>query len=89
MSRQFSIPTVLRMVPNVMLKAFFRRLGHDDDEFPWDKLGEREVQPMVKWISLLPRPDQNTIEVSLRQVFDLACHSGVEALFESAANCGI
>jgi hypothetical protein len=88
MSRQFSIPTVLRMVPNVMLKAFFRRLGLDDDEFPWDKLGEREVQPMIKWISLMPRSDQNTVEASLRQIFDLSCHSGVEALFESAANCG-
>ena len=88
MSRQFSIPTVLRMVPNALLGAFFRRLVYEDDEFPWDELGEREVQPMIKWISLLPREDQNTIEASLRQVFDLACHSGMDALFESAANCG-
>ena len=51
MSRQFSIPTVLRMVPNVLLKEFFERLGHSDGEFPWDKLGEREVEPMIKLIS--------------------------------------
>jgi len=88
MSRQFSIPTVLRMVPNAQLKEFFDRLGHSDDEFPWDKLGEREVEPMIKLISHLPRDAQNTIEVAMRNVFDLACHTGIDALFEAAANCG-
>jgi hypothetical protein len=76
------------MVPNCLLKAFFERLGYDDAEFPWDRLGEREVSPMIKWIGLLPRRGQNAIDSHLRQVFDLACHSGMEALFEAAAMCG-
>ncbi|MCL6503249.1 MAG: hypothetical protein K6T86_11225, partial [Pirellulales bacterium] len=44
MSRAFSIPTVLRMVPNCLLKEFFQRLGHGDLGIAWEGLGEREIE---------------------------------------------
>jgi len=87
-SRQFSIPTVLRMVPNRLLERFFHRLGHDDGEIPWGDLKERETQPVVQWLSQLPSREQNRIEGELRSVFDLACESGWNALVEGAIRCG-
>lgn len=43
---------------------------------------------MLKWMGLLPRQLQNTIDSHFRQVFDLAQHSGMEALLEAAATRG-
>ncbi len=88
MSRQYSIPTVLRMVPNCLLKAFFAQLGYDDPEFPWNRLGERDVAPMIKWIGLLPRHAQNAVDAEFRRVFDVSCRAGLETLFEAAVTCG-
>ena len=47
MSRQFSIPTMLRMVPNSLLGRFFEKLGHDF-EIDWERLGGREIDPVLK-----------------------------------------
>lgn len=88
MSRQFSIPTVLRMVPNDQLQEFFQRLGHGDLDIPWQEMGEREVGPMIKAIGGLTPHDQDKVEAELRSVFDLACESGTGAIFEAAINCG-
>lgn len=88
MSRQFSIPTVLRMVPNRLLKDFFQRLGHSDLGIPWDQLGEREIEPVIKALSGMPRAEQDRIEGEMRSVFDLACETGLGAIFEGAVRCG-
>jgi len=36
----------------------------------------------------MPRSDQDTIEGEMRSVFDLACPSGIDAIFEGAIRCG-
>lgn len=87
-SRQFSIPTVLRMVPNDLLSDVFDRLGHGGLGIAWTELKEREVEPVVKAISLLPRREQTKIEAVLRSIFDLACETGIDAIFEAAFRCG-
>jgi len=87
-SRQFSIPTVLRMVPNVLLREFFERLGHDQLDIAWAKHRERDIEPIVKTLSDLEREEQDRIEAALRNVFDLACESGINALLEAAVRCG-
>ena len=88
MSRQFSIPTVLRMVPNELLAQFFIRLGLGDLDIKWNELAEREPEPIIKEISQLSRSQQDTIEGALRSVFDLACESGIDAIFEAALKSG-
>jgi len=50
-SRQFSIPTVLRMVPNKLLLALFRALGYPELDGDWDGLKEHEIEPIQKAIS--------------------------------------
>ena len=87
-SRQFSIPTVLRMVPNDLLSDVFNRLGHGGLGIAWRELKEREVEPVVKAISLLPRREQSKIESVLRSIFELACETGIDAIFEAALRCG-
>ena len=87
MSRQFSIPTVLRMVPNSLLKAFFEELEHGDFDPCWPELKEREIDPILDYISDLPLDQMNKIEGVLRSVFDLACPSGFDALLEAGTHC--
>jgi hypothetical protein len=88
MSRQFSIPTVLRMVPNAFLGQFFERLQLGSLDIKWQELGEREIDPILKEIGVLSRAQQDTIEGALRSVFDLACETGIDAIFEAATKCG-
>ena len=87
MSRQFSIPTMLRMVPNSLLGRFFEKLGHDFD-IDWERLGEREIDPVLTSFSDLSPSEQDQIEGDLRNVFDLACESGIEAIIEAASTFG-
>ncbi len=88
MSRQFSIPTVLRMVPNALLQEFFERLGHRDFDPKWPELKEREIDPILDYLDELDRTSLDEIESSLRSVFDLACDSGFDAIVEAAPLCG-
>jgi hypothetical protein len=88
MSRQFSIPTVLRMVPNYLLKQFFKSIPFDHFEVDFDRFGERDVEPMVAAIVDLPRADQDLIESVLRSVFEMSCESGMQSLLEAAEKCG-
>ena len=88
MTRQFSIPTVLRMVPNPLLKEFFEELGHGDFNPCWPELKEREIDPILDYIGELPLEQSNDIESVLRGVFDLGCPSGFDAILESGPHCG-
>jgi hypothetical protein len=88
MSRQFSIPTVLRMVPNELLARFFERLGMGTLDVPWEKLGEREINPILHGLSELSRAQQDAVESILRSIFELACETGIDAIFEAAAKSG-
>lgn len=76
------------MVPNRLLKEFFQRLGLGDLGIPWDQLGEREIEPVIKALSERPRAEQDRIEGEMRSVFDLACDTGMGAIFEGAVRCG-
>ena len=88
MSRSFSIPTVLRMVPNRLLKEFFERLGHDGLDVAWAELGEREIEPIVEALSQFNRSEYDRLEAALHNVYDLACESGINAILESGVQCG-
>lgn len=88
MSRVFSVPTVLRMTANTLLRQFFYQIGHSDLDVPWDHLRERDVQPLVNALGLLPPAKYDRIEAELHSVFDLACESGINAIVEAGESCG-
>jgi hypothetical protein len=88
MSRAFSIPTVLRMVPNCLLKEFFERLGHGDLGIVWEGLSEREIEPIIQAMNALPPAQLDNVEGALHNVFDLACETGIGAIIEAGALAG-
>lgn len=89
MTRQFSIPTVLRMTPNVLLANCFESLGDESFDPSWSKLRDKEIDPIFKHLDNLPRAKRDEIESVLRSVFELACESGFQALLEAAPHCGV
>jgi hypothetical protein len=89
MSRQFSIPTVLRMVPNALLEQFLARFNVGASSIDWQAAGEWEIVPEINdLINRLDRPRHTDIECALRSVFDLACDTGIDAIFEAASKSG-
>lgn len=88
MSRQFSIPTILRMTPNALLAECFYRLGHGAFDPHWRDLRQQEIDPLLDYLDELPVGQLNELESVLRSVFDLACPSGSDALLEAGRHCG-
>ena len=84
MSRHFSIRTVLRSTPNVLLREFFDRLQHRLLCLDWQRLAEHQIEPIVTAMNWLPPPARDQVEAALAAVFDLACHTGVQAMLEAA-----
>lgn len=91
MTRPFSIPTVLRMVPNDLLKQFLEDLGHGEFDPKWDELKKRDdiVQPFLAYMDELPRPKYDELESGLHNVSDLASDGGFNALLEAGDACRI
>lgn len=85
MTRHFSIPTVLRMTPNGILRAIFTRLGHTMHEVPWEKLPQRNIESVLESIRKLSLAEQSPLETVLHNIFDMACESGNRAIREVAA----
>lgn len=88
MSRVFSVPTVLRMTANSLLRQFFDRIGHGKLDIPWADLRERDIQPVLDSLAGLPRIKYDRIEAILHSVFDLASESGINAILEAGATSG-
>lgn len=84
MTRHFSIPTVLRMTPNGILRAIFTRMGHKMHAVPWEKLPQRNIEPILDAIQKLSSVEQNSLETVLHDIFDLACENGNRAIREAA-----
>ena len=89
MARQFSIPTVLRMVPNHLLERLFRQQGYIQFHWNWKGLRERDVEKLQNAINVQPHESQLRIENELRDVFDLACDKGMEAITQAAFKAGV
>lgn len=89
MTRQFSIPTVLRMVPNGLLEACFLELGHGEFDPHWGDLKKREIDPLLDYLGELPLDQLNAIESVFRSVFELGCPTGFDALIEAGPHCGV
>ena len=88
-SRQFSLPTVLRMVPNALIKECFEVLGHSEFDPRWPDLKRTEIEPILDYFDEIPVAQLNQIESVLRSVYDLSCPSGFDALVEAGRHCGV
>ncbi|MFV0446141.1 MAG: hypothetical protein ACK5Q5_21400 [Planctomycetaceae bacterium] len=88
MARHFSIPAVLRLVPNDLLQRFFVQFRQNCYGIPWDRMGERQAEKLVNLLRMWPDDVREFIEGVLRNVFDLACETGVQALREAADELG-
>lgn len=88
MTRHFSIRTVLRSTPNVLLREFFDRLQHPLLCLDWQRLTEHQIEPIVTAIGWLPPPARDQAEAALGAVFDLACGTGRQAMLEAARRQG-
>ncbi|MCA9081978.1 MAG: hypothetical protein KDA58_15560, partial [Planctomycetaceae bacterium] len=84
MARHFSIPAVLRLIPNELLKEFFLQFRLNCYGIPWDRMGERQAEKLVNLLRMWPDDTREFIDGVLRNVFDLACESGLQALREAA-----
>jgi hypothetical protein len=86
MTRHFSIPTVLRMTPNSLLRGIFSRLGHDMRRVPWPWLPPRKIQPILAALREFSPAEQCAVERAFQDVFDLACENGSRAIREAASS---
>lgn len=89
MARHFSLPSVLRQVPNDLLQRLFVQLPHPCYGIDWNRLRPREAQCLVNVLKLWPDEARQFVEEVLRNVFDLACESGQQAIREAAADLGV
>ena len=85
MSRSFSIPTVLRNVPNRLLRQWFS--NHVPGEFDpnWDNLGERDIDAILDYLTDLPASQNTALDTDLKAIFDLASNVGMDAIVETAS----
>lgn len=82
MSRVFSLHTVLRQVPNRLIRQLLNGLGRNDLDVPWEGLRERDIDPILDALNTLSTPEFDSVEGVLHAVFDLACPTGIAAIRE-------
>ncbi|WP_417849393.1 hypothetical protein [Thalassoglobus sp.] len=88
MARHFSLPSVLRQVPNELLQRFFTQLPVPCYSIDWTRMGQRQAEHLVNLLRLWPSETREFVEDVLRNVFDLACDRGQQALREAATELG-
>lgn len=88
MSRVFNLPTVLRQVPNRLLRQFFAKQQVALPGVYWNELRERDIQPILEALQAINPASLLVVEAELRSVFEMGCEGGVQALQESAAALG-
>lgn len=89
MSRHFSLPSVLRQIPNELLQQFFEQMPYPCYSIDWHQLREREASGLVNLLRLWPDEARQFVEEVLRNVFELACPSGNQAFREAASELGV
>jgi hypothetical protein len=72
------------MVPNDLLVQFFKGHGHGEVARVCKATGERDIDPIIQSLSLLPAPEFDRVERELHWVFDLSCETGITAIREAA-----
>jgi len=84
MARVFSLSTFFRMVPHSLLRRLFQTLEIDTQEIPWELVKNRDYDHFIKFFRELQPEQQNELEGVCRDVFELACDTGLNALCQTA-----
>jgi hypothetical protein len=84
MSRQFSLPTVIRMVNNELLAQFFVQLQNPCWGMKWSERPRRHVESVLQCLGYFEPKQREAAELIFRNVFDLACPTGVIAIRDAA-----
>ena len=66
-----------------MLKLFFEKCGCAIDA-DFERLKERDIEPMMNALSRLRPSKRERIDTNLRDVYELACEGGTKALIEAS-----
>ncbi|WP_254508206.1 hypothetical protein [Anatilimnocola floriformis] len=78
------------MAPKEMLAQVFAELGHSECQIPWMLLERNErVERAMEYLNGLQQEQRNQIESVLRSISDLACDSGIRAIFAAAPLCNV
>jgi hypothetical protein len=84
MGRQYSHKHFFRHAPNALLVQYFQKHGVLG-EFEFDKLKEKEVEPIFAAYTKLSIEKQSIIEADLQDIDRMACQGGATALTDEAA----
>ncbi len=84
MSRQFSLPTVIRMVHKELLAQFFIQLKNPCWGLNWNERPRRHVDSILQCLDCFEPKQREAAELILRNVFDLACPTGILAIRDAA-----
>ena len=87
MSRHYSPRSFLRHVPLHLLREFFRAQGLLQD-VAWDALADQEIEPVYQAWQALPPQQREAAEAGFRDVHELACREGIQALIAEAKQQG-
>lgn len=84
MSQPVAISTVLRAVPNQLLKRWFD--DHVPGQFPMpiEQLNEAEVEPMLAFHNTLPPTKRDEMDIDLQSVAAFASEAGMNAFKDGA-----
>ena len=84
MASQYSHLQFFRNTPNVLLGRYFTEKHGVLQEIPFDKLKERDVEPIFLAFTALPGEKQAQIEAEFQDIDAMACQGGVTALTDEA-----
>jgi len=81
MAKPFDPRKVLKQIANPLLREFFHRRGELDD-VPWDDLSEHKIDPVYEAWQALDESKRLEVQVTLRDINELADHRGRAVLTE-------
>jgi len=81
MAKSFDPRRILKQIDNALLREFFTRRG-ELIEVPWDTLTEHKIEPVFIAWQALPDDKQREVQMTLRDINELADHRGVAVLAE-------
>ncbi len=84
MAGQYSHLQFFRRTPNALLARYFQERHGVLQEIAFDKLAEKEVEPIFQALMALPDDKQAQIEAECQDIDGMACQGGVTALTDEA-----